>query len=160
MSLQIKQHKVALEHFQKRLKHPGKRLNELAQHLDNLESRLSLAVKQNLLGHNNRLALSKASLFRQDPRHQISQQLDFTESLSKRLTLAFKNRTQSEQMRFNSLTQRLHNVSPLATLQRGYSITETEKGELLKSTNQIKAGDKIKTRLGSGSVSSNVIDIH
>ncbi|MBV1884127.1 MAG: exodeoxyribonuclease VII large subunit [Pseudomonadales bacterium] len=160
ISLQIKQHKTALEHFQKRLKHPGKRLNELAQHLDNLESRLSLAVKQNLLSHNNRLALSKASLFRQDPRHQISQQLDFTDSLSKRLTLAFKNRTQAEQMRFNSLTQRLHNVSPLATLQRGYSITETEKGELLKSTNQIKAGDKIKTRLGSGNVSSKVIDIH
>ncbi|MBL4868820.1 MAG: exodeoxyribonuclease VII large subunit [Pseudomonadales bacterium] len=159
MELQITQHKLVLEHLQKRLKHPGRRLEELAQHLDNLETRLSQGMKQSLIVNNNRLALSKATLLLHDPRHSISQQLEYTQSLSKRLSVALKNAMQSQHMRFTSLTQRLNSVSPLATLQRGYSITKTEKGHLLKSANQVKQGDNINTQLQSGSLVSTIVRV-
>jgi len=158
IKLKITRQQMQLEHLQKRLKHPGRRLEELSQHVDNLENRLALAMKQRLSVKRNRLALSKATLLQHDPRHALSQQLNHTLFLSKRLTNAIKNRMQSEQMKFNSLTQRLNNISPLATLQRGYSITQSEKGQLLSSATAVKKGDKIITKFANGTLFSKVIE--
>ena len=56
--------------------------------------------------------------------------------------------------------RRLEALSPLAVLGRGYSITSREgRREALRGTIGVEAGDRLVTRLASGSLVSEVVDI-
>ena len=50
----------------------------------------------------------------------------------------------------------LNAISPLQTLERGYSITLNDKEVAIHSVKQIKPDDKIKTRLFDGHIISSV----
>ena len=52
--------------------------------------------------------------------------------------------------RLSALDARLHSLSPLAVLERGYALVLDAAGGLVRSTNQIAAGDKVTTRLSDG----------
>lgn len=52
--------------------------------------------------------------------------------------------------------EKLDTVSPLATLKRGYSITQSESGEVITRQSQIKTGDTLVTRLSDGEIRSTV----
>ncbi|MCL2306362.1 MAG: exodeoxyribonuclease VII large subunit [Planctomycetaceae bacterium] len=45
-------------------------------------------------------------------------------------------------------------LSPLAVLGRGYSLTQTTDGTVVRSENQVQPGDKLYTRLGDGTIRS------
>lgn len=62
----------------------------------------------------------------------------------------------SESRRLDLLEARLSAVDPVQALQRGYSITTTASGRLVRSSDQISAGDELTTRLASGTVQSTV----
>ncbi|WP_315942665.1 exodeoxyribonuclease VII large subunit, partial [Salmonella enterica] len=47
-------------------------------------------------------------------------------------------------------------VSPLATLARGYTVSTTTDGKVLKKIKQVKAGDIMTTRLEDGWLESEV----
>jgi exodeoxyribonuclease VII large subunit len=50
----------------------------------------------------------------------------------------------------SSLDARLHSLSPLAVLERGYALVLNAAGVVVRTTNQIAAGDKVTTRLADG----------
>jgi len=52
---------------------------------------------------------------------------------------------------------KLDALSPLSVLSRGYSITETEGGNILRDAKFSKAGDKLKIRLERGKLSAEVL---
>ena len=52
------------------------------------------------------------------------------------------------------LVRMLKSLSPEETLKRGYSITQTVEGTVLKETNQVKVKQRIKTRLWKGEFDS------
>lgn len=49
-----------------------------------------------------------------------------------------------------ALEQRLRALSPLAVLGRGYSLTSTEDGAVVRSTAGVQVGDRVTTRLADG----------
>jgi len=53
----------------------------------------------------------------------------------------------------------LHSVSPLSTLERGYSIAQSATGEIITDSEQLQIGQKITSRLHSGEFSSVVSSI-
>lgn len=55
---------------------------------------------------------------------------------------------------------RLHAISPLNVLARGYSVTENQRGEIVKSAKQVVVGDKIETRLAAGRVESEITEVY
>jgi len=55
-----------------------------------------------------------------------------------------------------SLDARLHSLSPLAVLDRGYALVLSSEGALIRSTTQIASGDQLTTRLTDGSFMSRV----
>ncbi|SQI37625.1 Exodeoxyribonuclease 7 large subunit [Providencia alcalifaciens] len=61
--------------------------------------------------------------------------------------------------RFAVACSKMEAVSPLATLARGFSISETPEGTVLKKTSQVKLGQQLKTRLNDGWVESQVTNI-
>jgi exodeoxyribonuclease VII large subunit len=56
----------------------------------------------------------------------------------------------------STLDARLHSLSPLAVLDRGYALVVDSKGRLVRSTIQIAPGDKVVTRLSEGTFTSRV----
>ena len=62
-------------------------------------------------------------------------------------------------MAHGSLDSRLHGLSPLAVLSRGYAIVEGANGAIVRSTQQLTAGEELTTRLQDGTFSSRVESI-
>jgi exodeoxyribonuclease VII large subunit len=58
-------------------------------------------------------------------------------------------RTQQQQ-----LMQALNLVSPLNTLERGYAIVRTEKGDVVRSEKQVTVGESIEVRLADGNITA------
>jgi exodeoxyribonuclease VII large subunit len=56
----------------------------------------------------------------------------------------------------SNVARTLNAISPLQTLERGYSITLNNKDKAITSIKQVKANDTIKTRLQDGHVISHV----
>lgn len=59
--------------------------------------------------------------------------------------------------RMATLAGVLESLSPLGVLQRGYSLTQDDKGELIRDFKGIKPGDEIVTRVADGKIVSTVI---
>ena len=58
--------------------------------------------------------------------------------------------------RFALAAGALDAYSPLATLQRGYAIVTDAKGSVITDASRVKAGDRIRARLGTGAVDARV----
>lgn len=57
----------------------------------------------------------------------------------------------------NIMMAKLDALSPLSVLNRGFSITENERGEILRDASQTKTGDKLKIRLANGKLNVEVL---
>lgn len=140
-----------LEQQSKRLhlRHPKRKLQEQAQKIDELEIRLSRAWQVSL---NHKFAhLNKADtrLRAHSPKRQIAQQRSHTKALQSRLLTAIENRQKHTRSRFDALARALHNVSPLAVLDRGYAIVNMNKIPIT-SVADVTTGDLITTQLSDG----------
>ena len=60
---------------------------------------------------------------------------------------------------FAAVADRLRSLSPLFVLARGYSLTRTENGQVLRDTESVRPGDILKTRLGRGELISRVSEV-
>jgi len=58
--------------------------------------------------------------------------------------------------RLDGLEARLRILDPAAILARGWSITRTSDGELVRSVSDVASGEALRTRLGDGTVASTV----
>ncbi|MDR0219079.1 MAG: exodeoxyribonuclease VII large subunit, partial [Enterobacteriaceae bacterium] len=137
------QHRLQQQRPDLRLARQQNRLSELRQKL--IDSLLR-CLKQNAASYeklNHRLLQNSPE---QELRHysQHIQQIDF------RLKQAIERQLSRAKERFAVSCSRMEAVSPLATLSRGYSISETPDGTLLKQVKQVKVGDALKTRLQDG----------
>lgn len=61
--------------------------------------------------------------------------------------------------RAHNLNQLLHSLSPLAILKRGYSITSSPDGRVLKTSSQAAVGESLRTRYGAGKTVSTVTEV-
>ena len=59
----------------------------------------------------------------------------------------------------HTLAQRLNALSPLATLQRGYSISRKTDGEVLTSAEQVSIGDRVEIQLVDGHLACRVEEL-
>ena len=88
--------------------------------------------------------------------HQLSQRVD---ELLRQMQNYLKGVFQEKRQRFQNWVGKLEALSPLAILERGYSITFDEQGNLLKEAKQARVGNLIQTRLKTGTVKSKVTEI-
>lgn len=55
---------------------------------------------------------------------------------------------------------RVRALSPLATLQRGYAVVQTEAGEVITTTQGLSAGTRVAARLATGRLTAVVDAVH
>ena len=138
--------------------HPKLRLNLQQASLTRLKKRMSLVS-----GHYFARKLTKLERFHErlqshSPEKRLqTNQLQLKQQLA-RLQLASSQLKAAKQHRFQLATQGLNSVSPLATLERGYSITQLEgaDGNYIRSHKEVSKGHLICTRLADGQVISRV----
>jgi exodeoxyribonuclease VII large subunit len=104
----------------------------------------------------NRIAELAAAVLRHDPRQDLARARAHLADLRARIDRCLERLLQSSAASFNALDARLHSLSPLAVLERGYALVLSAEGALVRSTAQIAAGDHVTTRVADGSFLSRV----
>ncbi len=158
----LNQKQQALAWLSKRLQqqHPGQKLARNAQRMDELESRLNQAM-QTRLRHNKSLVEAKiAKLWQHNPSVTINNYKQKQDYLSKRLITVTRHKLESLNQRLLNDSQTLHAVSPLATLNRGYALViHQPSGQIIRSTEPLRSGDIVETRVAQGRFTSQIKDI-
>ncbi|MEW5756423.1 MAG: exodeoxyribonuclease VII large subunit [Pseudomonadota bacterium] len=149
-----------LKWLQQRCQLPQQRLQMLAQRLDEIERRLLDALRHRRREAAHRLATLSARLKHQSPSQRLQRLALRFENVSLRLNRAMRHRLQLKTERLTAVSHHLDAVSPLATLSRGYAIVEKLPERILvRSSRQIKRGDTVETRLGTGRIQSEVTEV-
>jgi len=71
-----------------------------------------------------------------------------------RLDRSMDRRIQAATERLSKASASLEALSPLSILSRGYTLTETTDGQLIRRANEVNPGDTIRTRFADGVVES------
>jgi exodeoxyribonuclease VII large subunit len=131
-------------------------LRRHAQRLDDLSFRQEAAVSAMLRLRQDRVASLAAAILRHDPRQALAQARERLQACRTRLQRSMERTLQRPAVRVGALDARLHSLSPLAVLDRGYALVLSADGSLVRSTAQVSPGDALTTRLADGIFTSRV----
>ncbi|MBI4357775.1 MAG: exodeoxyribonuclease VII large subunit [Candidatus Omnitrophica bacterium] len=133
--------------------------DELDERLREVRERMQTAIK-NLVGSKREALMSakESYAFRQPQVYinQLSQRLD---ELLRQMQNYLNRVFQEKKQLLRSWAGKLHTLSPLGVLDRGYSLTFDSQGSLLKDVKQIQVGEFIRTQLKSGTLKSKVTEL-
>jgi exodeoxyribonuclease VII large subunit len=139
------------------LSHPGARLAQHAQRLDDLEQRLRLALRATVSGNRQRLDTLGTRLWRENPRHRLEALCSHAATLRQRMAAAINGKLSGLEQRLALGSRTLDAVSPLATLGRGFAVvSRVEDGALLRDVAQAPVGTEIEARLSKGRLRARV----
>ncbi len=139
------------------LVHPGAQLQQQAQRLDDLEQRLTGALRGVLEQERHRLSEVFGRLVRHSPEHRVREYGAHQATLAARLRHAVLRRLADLDHRLGLAARALDAVSPLRTLQRGFAIvTRAADGAVLTQAGAVDVGEDIEARLAHGRVRARV----
>jgi exodeoxyribonuclease VII large subunit len=133
---------------------PTQKLQQKAQRLDELDLRLNAAIKRRLQQQGLRLNHLQTRLQQRSPQRQLQQQRAQLERLQIRLQRALQQRVDKAHSRFLLQISKLNTLSPLATLERGYSITQNAQGHVITQAVQVSVGETLITQVAQGQIES------
>ncbi|MFE8118453.1 exodeoxyribonuclease VII large subunit [Brenneria goodwinii] len=142
-------HRLQQQHPQLRLARQQTQLVKLRQRLD---EGMQLQLKQ-LSRRSERL---QQRLIQQQPQTKIHRAQQRLQQLQYQMQHALERQLGQHKQRLGEACSHLEGVSPLATLARGYNVTTTPDGRVLKNIAQAAPGETLKTRLQDGWVESQV----
>lgn len=148
-----------LNNLQKRLRHPGSKLQEHSQRLDELEQRLIYGLKHQIRHQRHRLELLHASLQNLTPLHLVHQMKANISGLYRQLEVQIQQVLSRQQQQLQSNIHLLNAVSPLATLDRGYAIVRDKQQAIITDASKLAAGDTIHIRLAKGEAAGQITAI-
>jgi exodeoxyribonuclease VII large subunit len=162
MRRQLNQRQQTLDWLYKALQqqHPGQQLKRNQEHLSRLTAQLTWRMKTRLQLQQRRLQLAEQAFNARQPEQRLRQERQRALQLQHRLRQSMQTLLQQHRRRHAAASQLLHAVSPLATLERGYSISQRQGDrQIVKSAQQLAAGDLLLTRFAHGQTISLVQDI-
>jgi exodeoxyribonuclease VII large subunit len=99
--------------------------------------------------------LAARRCFRQ-PLERVREQERRLDEWAERLGRAARQRLESARQRLAAVAGQLETLSPLNVLARGYSLTQTEAGEVVRRPGQVRPGERLRTRVSGGELVSRV----
>lgn len=152
---QQKQQSAQLLHRLER-QHPSYQLQHQSQQLDELDMRLRRAMQHFIDTRQQAVERKHHRLQLNSPIKHLAQQKSRLERVEHKLMDAMDRKLLTMRHQLAIAAEKLDTVSPLATLKRGYSITQTEQGKVVTSADDVKTGDLLVTRLANGEIHSTV----
>jgi exodeoxyribonuclease VII large subunit len=135
---------------------PGLRLAHQAQRLDDLEQRLTLAVRSAVQEARHRLTRCEARLLPHSPQRRTDALRARIDALAVRLERHMSAELSQLDHRVMLAQRTLQTASPLATLARGFAIVTRADGSLLRDTAAVRPGELIEARVASGRLQAQV----
>jgi exodeoxyribonuclease VII large subunit len=131
-------------------------LQRLGQRLDNSVLSLDRCMREQLRADRRAADGLVELVMRHDPRRLLGETRERLASNSGRLDRAAERLVRELTTRVHGAEARLHALSPLKVLQRGYALVHDGNGVLVRSIAQLGPGEVIQTRVSDGSFSSRI----
>ena len=133
-------------------------LHRASQRLDDLGFRMESSVSELIRTRGREVVDLAADVLHHEPRQMLARARERLAVGTTRLERSFERTLRRWAARVESLDARLHSLSPLAVMDRGYALVLDADGTLIRSVSQIVEGERIRTRLHDGEFSSTVDD--
>jgi exodeoxyribonuclease VII large subunit len=116
----------------------------LQRNLENFRKRLLQAVKRKFQDERRRLGKitqNRVFLYPKQPINTRRQELDM---LSEKMIRCVNQELKLGREHYHQIIGKLNTLSPLATLQRGYSLAQKKDGSFIKRADQVEIGEEVK----------------
>ena len=130
----------------------------LRQNLDSMSAAMTTALNRQLKSAQQHLNVLSQSPALRSPTGYLEQRGNGLELLKNRLISAQNQNITRKNQRYIAAVSKLDAMSPLKVLTRGYSMAQTEKGEVLRSVSQVELGERIHISLSDGKLSATVMN--
>lgn len=134
------------------LLHPSHQVQLAQQKTDELQLKLTSCINNKLAFAKHKQAVTSEMLMANTPKHQLEQAANKQLDLARRLKQSIQNNLQQQHNRFANNIEKLNIVSPLATLERGYSITRSLDGKVISKVAQAQQEQALNIKLSDGEV--------
>lgn len=140
-----------------RFRDPRRFLADYSIHLDDLRERIQRAVTQHTTTLKSRLAHLTLELQNQNPQAHVRERRVFLGSLEKDIVNYWHRYFRDREARLNKSAALLSSLSPLAVLQRGYSITRrVPDGKIIRQAGELTLDERVNIQLAEGNFQARV----
>jgi exodeoxyribonuclease VII large subunit len=158
---ETERHRQRVTQLVARLRDPKRRLADIRIALDDAGDRMRLCLDHLRQVRRQAWVNLAVRLEHRSPRTRIAENLRLIEHIGHRLRTAWEKRTENRKNRIWSVAALLDSLSPLAVLNRGYSITQRlPDGLILRRAEDVRAGDRIAVRLAAGSLQATITELY
>ena len=130
----------------------------LRQMLDSMSNTMVSALDKKLKAHRRHLSILAGSHVLKSPTAYLQQKEKALQLLSTRLISAQRSCVDRSRRKYIGLTAKLDAMSPLKVLTRGYSMVQSDGGDVIRSVRQVSPGDMLRISVSDGTLSAAVTD--
>jgi exodeoxyribonuclease VII large subunit len=150
---------VLVERARRLLRSPERLLRERRQELDLLASQSEALVTERLDSSRERVAGLSRRLEARHPRSVVDGQRARLATLGAELATLARRELAEERASLGQAAARLHALSPLAVLGRGYSLVSRADGALVRSAHEVEQGERVRLRFFRGEADALVVSL-
>src|SRR5213596_1712347 len=132
------------------------RVRDAQQRLDHTRETLQRCLAHKIDSYKGNLAHITKALQARSPGRELMMRRNRFADLHRRLVACPPRLLENAKHRFQSIEGILRVLGPDATLRRGYSITMTERGKIIRTITAVRSKMKIRTRVSDGEFGSEV----
>lgn len=149
---QLRQWQQQDSHLAQRLQQqdPQRQLQQNGQRLDELTLRAQSAMQRGLKQQQHSQQQLQSRLHNVHPERRLLPLKVQQQQLQQRMQLAMQQLLKQQRQHFQSMSQALHMVSPLQTIERGYAVVQKADGSVVRSPEQLAAGESFKVKVAQG----------
>nr|BAL59124.1 exodeoxyribonuclease VII large subunit [Candidatus Acetothermum autotrophicum] len=129
---------------------------ELLEFAHSAQTRLQQLIVSLIDGYRMRLEVLQRSRGLHRPLQLLREHQQSLDHASELLVRTMRERLARQQERWRSLVSRLESVNPASVLRRGFSVVESEAGQIVRSAEQVQVGERVKITLHQGKLLSRV----
>ena len=159
MSRRLQRLEQKTNDLRNRLQHPGRKLQEQAQHLDHLDIRLRRSIQAMVQLCRHRATLSRDRLLRQHPRDALAYKRQRLNDAINQISKAASRQLKEKVSHTEQTMHLLDAVSPLKILSRGFSVIRDDKNQVVKSIASVTPGENLRASLIDGELNIEVTKI-
>lgn len=128
----------------------------LRQTLDSMSSAMATALNKQLKSARKHFEVLSSSPALRSPYGYLEQRRKALELLKNRMISAQIQGINRKKQRYIASVAKLDAMSPLKVLTRGYAMTQTENGDVVRSVKQVSPGDSIHVAISDGVLTAQV----
>jgi exodeoxyribonuclease VII large subunit len=142
----------------KRLYDPRRQIQERGLRVDDLAMRLATAMERQMVSARKDVVSLTERLRPEHLLRSIDRARDECDALHSQMARSLHDVLREDRAAVESLAVRLDSLSPLAVLERGYSITtRQDTGRVVSDSSAVQSGDNVLVRLHRGELSCRIV---